>query len=140
MALVTACAATGPTEASEFARAEARWRAEGPPSYRYELRISCFCPPDHNEWHQVRVLDDAIVAVTNVEHQEAIAADRWDEWYTIDQIFARIAQFMASDIHDRVEATYHPTLGFPQEANLVAREEIADAGVLFRIRSFAAID
>lgn len=135
--LVLGCGSTGPTELDQLDLAEARWEDRGPPDYRFELRIACFCPPDYNEWHRVTVEDGAIVALENLVTQEPVPVDRWDEWYTVDQLFDRIRQFIASDIFGRVEAEYHPALGFPETANMVAREGVADAGILFQVREFA---
>lgn len=136
----SACSGTGPRELTELDLAEARWTAERPSNYEFELRISCFCPPDYLDWHRIRVVNDAITAVFNVTDQVAVPADRWHEWYTVDEIFDRIRQFINSEIFGRVEAEYHPALGFPQQANLIAHEGVADAGMLFQIRSFAAIE
>lgn len=138
--LATGCSTTQPRELTELDLAEAQWRAEGPSDYDFELRISCFCPPDYLDWHRIRVVNDAITSVFNVTDQMAVPADRWHEWYTVDQMFDRIRQFIDSEIFGRVEAEYHPALGFPQRANLVAQEGVADAGILFEIRSFAAIE
>lgn len=138
--LVAACSGTGPRGLTELDAAEAQWDAGGPASYDFELRISCFCPPDYLDWHRIRVVNGAITAVFNVTDQVEVPADRWHEWYTVDQIFDRIRQFINSETFGRVEAEYHPALGFPQQANLVAREGVADAGMLFQIRSFAAIE
>lgn len=130
------CASTGPSELDQLDLAEARWERSGPADYRFETRIVCFCPPDYADWHAVTVNDGAIVALVNLTTQVSVPANRWNEWDTVDRMFDRIREFIDSAIFGRVEATYHPVLGFPEEVNMVAREGVADAGLLIEVRAF----
>lgn len=137
LATLGACTATAPRDLTDLDLAVSRWEAAELVDYEFEMRVVCFCPPEYLDWHRVRVGNGAIVAVANAATGQPVPQDRWDEWYTVPEIFDRIRQFIASDIYGRVEASYHPALGFPQDANLIAHQGVADAGMTFQVRAFA---
>jgi hypothetical protein len=130
---------TGATEWTALAAAEARWESERPANYAFELRRSCFCPPEYVQWHRVEVHGEAITGLTNVETGAPVPADRWGEWATVDGLFAQIRGFLTSAVFGRIEGDYHPDLGFPTSIDLIAREGVADAGMTITIRSFGAL-
>lgn len=134
-ALAGCSSPTGVSELGELSIAEARWEAERPHAYVFEVRKSCFCPPEYVEWHRVQVEGTTIIGIVHVESGQPVPTDRWTGWESVDELFEDIRNFIDSDIFGRVEGAYHPTLGYPLEVNLIAREGIADAGLVVTIRS-----
>ena len=51
-----------PWERNEFRLAERKWNAAGIEDYRYEMRTSCFCPPEDHEWAVVEVRNNQVVS------------------------------------------------------------------------------
>ena len=50
-------------EQEAFEAARARWEANGPASYTYEYRLSCFCPPQLLELARVTVTEGTVTDV-----------------------------------------------------------------------------
>lgn len=71
MLLLAGCREDGPfslRERQELRAARTRWLASSVrAAYRFEVRQSCFCPPDVERWHTVTVINDVITDVRNTE-------------------------------------------------------------------------
>ena len=71
MLLLAGCREDGPSslrERQELRAARTRWLANSVRvAYRFEVRQSCFCPPDVERWHTVTVINDVITDVRNTE-------------------------------------------------------------------------
>jgi hypothetical protein len=139
---VLACdvTATSPLTADqrfELSRAERRWRAAGLQNYDFEHRMSCFCPPETATLTRIEVRNGVVsrvVPLTTFVTQEE--ADRYPYWPTIDSLLAMIrgavdADWVA-DVHLRFDARY----GYPIEATLISKPNIADAGLGLHVSGF----
>ena len=108
-----------------LAEARARWRAQGPARYEFEFSRICFCLLGGQPM-TVTVRDGAVVAVVPVEPlPEGYPAPRVQDHYTVEQLFARIADAIERDAH-RLSATYHPSLGYPTSVFIDYEENVAD--------------
>lgn len=103
---------TDPQHAA-LARARARWRSRGLRSYRFRLRVSCFCP-NAGKAHAIRVRDGKPNGATG-------AATLVD---TVPEMFRRIARALDDPKAGDVSATYDPVLGYPRTASI---DEIKNA-------------
>jgi hypothetical protein len=104
----------------------AQWRADGPRSYDYEIRRTCFCVIDVVTPAQVEVRDGHVVGARALNDGRALALDLFDP---IDSLFA-----YAIDVARRggpVEVRYNARFGHPTflEVGTLAN----DAGVRFEV-------
>lgn len=131
----TACGSSTLPHEGELTISQAKWEARAFDGYEMEIRISCFCPPEINEWSRVRVEDGAVVGVMRLSDSTEHASDRWTMWPTVDEIFERLDGVRGSGVYARFTATFDPVLGYPHDATLIERPGVADAGVSHHIRS-----
>ncbi|HET9065408.1 MAG TPA: DUF6174 domain-containing protein [Gemmatimonadales bacterium] len=132
---IASCASPTLPEERELASAEARWDARSFPDYEMELRISCYCPTEVGDWARVRVEGGRVTQVMRLSDRTIYAPHLWTMWHSIDDIFERLRSVPGSDVYARFTATFDPALGFPREANLIERPNIADAGIAWSIRN-----
>lgn len=135
----TACSSSTLPHGRELTIAQARWEARAFQAYEMEIRISCFCPPEINEWSRVRVEDGTVVGVMRLSDSTEYSSDRWTMWPTVDEIFERLEAVRGSDAYARFTATFDPLLGYPHESALIERPGVADAGVSHHIRRLGPI-
>jgi hypothetical protein len=126
LALLVLAACTPLTEAnSDFVEARQRWKRFGPSSYEITIGHGCFCLPDVTRPVIVTVSDGQVVRRRYVDDDTNVDA-RWAEAFpTVDGPFAVIA-----DAFDRnaasVNATYHPSWGYPVSVGIDYEAQMAD--------------
>lgn len=122
--------ASGPE--GDLAAARARWAAAGLARYTMTETRQCECLEETSGPFRVTVRDGA---VADVQFQgRAVAAGRA---LSIDALFDRLAQAYAEGA-PRVDAAYHPTLGYPTHFIIDLDERIADEEVSYSVRDVAA--
>ncbi|MEO8478085.1 MAG: DUF6174 domain-containing protein [Gemmatimonadota bacterium] len=138
---ITIMGCSSPTlpEERDLRAAQARWDARAFPDYEMDIRIGCFCPPDVAEWSRVRIVGGIVTEVMRLSDSTVLAPNLWTMWQSIDQIFERLRGVHGSDVYAHFTATFDPALGFPREANLVERPNVADAGIAWSIRRVAPL-
>jgi hypothetical protein len=109
----------------------ARWRTDGPKSYTYELRRTCFCTLDAVTPARVAVRDGGVVDARAVESGRTLPLELFDP---IDSLFA-----YAIDAAERarpVEVSYDLRLSYPTflEIGTLAN----DAGVRYEVSALVA--
>lgn len=97
---------TDPQHAA-LAQARARWREHALRSYRFRLRVVCFCPA-RGEAHVIRVR-------RGKPHGASGAETLVD---TVPEMFRRIAHALDDPKAGDVSAKYDPVLGYPREVSL----------------------
>jgi hypothetical protein len=130
--LLVAAGCYSPTDRSDTPRGEkellernlALWRSQGHEAYRFEYRHRCFCPPEVTEPVSMVVRGGAIVSVTSMATGEALPPERFEQYLTVDALFALARQ--ALDEAATVTIGYDPTLGYPTRVDVDWRTEIAD--------------
>src|SRR5688500_20269278 len=73
----------GPVELRQLVEAESRWKSRGIPSYTFEMRTSCFGPPEITERAALEVRDGKIVSartltgtpLTEISHESRKTVD-----------------------------------------------------------------
>ena len=129
----------GGAEERALVRAVAQWQSLALTYYTVEERVSCFCPPELQAWHEITVANDSVIAARRVEDLTAgplPAPTARPEWFaTVDDLFRRIAAVQRATDGSRVEATYDPTTGLPTLVNFFAQPGVADGDAAYRLRA-----
>lgn len=119
--------------AQDTPAAQARWEANRPAAYAYDLEISCFCI--HRGQYAVEVRNGEITSVLD-KASGAPAAESRVEWIvTVDRLFEVMR--MASSAGTPVRAEYDARLGYPVEAEVGLLAN--DSGTLYRITNLRAL-
>ena len=141
-AMLTACDSSGIAGPGDFRRlteAKQRWVSRPFADYTYEIRTSCFCPPEVNQWTRVEVRNDVVVDVDPVDPNTNFPITTLSYWQPIDTLFADIERAISetgfSSIYARVDVTYDAQLGFPTSIEYVSKPTIADAGASISVRN-----
>lgn len=124
-------------EVEALASARARWEATGYTDYTYLYRLSCFCPPQLLETARVSVSDGQITAVYLLDSDAPAPPDSYNLYHTIEGLFDRLAQSLASD-PVVFEVTYDGATGYPTSAQIDISEQIADEEYSFTASNLAA--
>ncbi len=112
-------------EMEAFETARTRWEANGPESYTYRYRLSCFCPPQLLETARVTVTEGVVTDVYLLDSDAPAPPDTYDLYLAIEGLFDRLATSLEND-PVMFEATYDAALGYPTSAQVDISEQIAD--------------
>ena len=78
-------------EMEAFETARTRWEANGPESYTYRYRLSCFCPPQLLETARVTVTEGVVTDVYLLDSDAPAPPDTYDLYLAIEGLFDRLA-------------------------------------------------
>lgn len=135
-----ACASPlSPGESRALDAAEARWAARPFPSYSFETRIGCFCPPLLNEWSRVEVVNGSVTRVVLLESGTEVSPEERMYFRTVEQVFDHIRQSSESDWVEDVVVRFDLELGYPTLIRFVPKDGILDAGSEHHLRNAAAL-
>lgn len=134
----------GPRDLAELSRAESRWRARPFADYRYEIRVSCFCPPEINRWTRVTVRDGAVVDAEAVDPDSPFPITTTLYWRPIDSLFAQVRRAMREPVwesaYSEIEVTYDRALGYPTFIAFREKPTVADAAATYELRNVRALE
>lgn len=126
-------------ERRELVSARARWNSSPVrAAYRYELRQSCFCPPEITNWNTITVIDGVVIDVRN-DRGEQVSRDRWTWYATVDQLFARLEVNGAHELLEDITVRFDTQYGYPVEMTFEYGPNIADAGASYSARNLQAV-
>ena len=121
--LTSACeeSAKLPLEANQH-----KWQSAGWNEYSYVVQQQCFCPPEYREMVRVIVKNGEVIGANYVEQENKVVSPQvLASLNTIEDWFAVI--YKASDGKAfRLEAVYHPELGYPEKIDIDMRERMVD--------------
>jgi hypothetical protein len=110
------------------------WKGKGIDDYRFAYSRLCFCLQRGTV--QVTVRDGRVTDVRQVESGQPVPREAWGEFPTVDQLFDGIAAAQARN--DYTAIAFHPTLGYPVEAEIGTLAN--DAGVRHVLSGLVPID
>lgn len=122
-----------------LAEGQAKWAARGYGDYSIEMRRSCFCPPEINEWARVEVVGGAVSRVTLLQNGETITDARRSYWLTVEQLFSDLRETDEEDWLEDIEFTLDPVLGYPTEIRWISPDNVLDAGATQFLRNPAPL-
>lgn len=115
-----------------------RWSSLGLHAYRFTLRTSCFCFPEEDI--VIAVQSGAMVSATYTPSGQAVPASRVATLAatSVDALFTLIDQAAARPVAV-LNATYHPSLGYPQSVYIDAVSNIADDEFSYTVVDFSVL-
>lgn len=122
-----------------LAEGQAKWAARGYGDYSIEMRRSCFCPPEINEWARVEVVGGTVSRVTLLHSGEIITDSRRTHWSTVEQLFSSLRETDETGLFEDIEFTLDPVLGYPTEIRWIAPDNVLDAGAIQFLRNPAPL-
>ena len=129
---------------ARFAEARARWDARPFGDYSYEIRTSCFCPPEINRWTRVSVRSGVVVDADPVEPDPSYPITTLAYWHPIDTLFESLRRAMSeSGSQSYLEAIvvdYDSELGYPTSIEYRAKSNVADGGSSLSLRNVGPLD
>lgn len=129
--VLAACAQTAPTTDGPETLDEARalWAAADLDTYSMTLTRTCFCPEDYRGPFQVTV-EAGEVAEVRFQNRDLPT----ERAVSVDDLFD-LLQTAYDEGAARVNATYHPTLGYPTSLYIDRSEQIADEEVGYTVEN-----
>lgn len=147
LAVAASCNAdsvVGPRDFRRLLRAQAIWNARSFADYRYEIRISCFCPPEMNQWTRVSVQGGAVVAAEAVEPDPLFPIGDIRFWVPIDVLFENLYESMTQPASrsylDEIVVDYDSELGYPTSIEYRARSNVSDGGAVYSLRNVTPLE
>jgi Family of unknown function (DUF6174) len=116
-----------PSEVRALSIARAKWNGSSiRDGYQYQVRQSCFCPPEATEWHTISVRNGVVVGVKKADGT-VVPSDRWSWYRTVDQLFEQLLRTGESELED-ITVQFDAQYGYPVEMNFLYSTRILDAG------------
>lgn len=101
------------------------WRSQNISSYRYTLRVSCFCIPEVTQPVVVEVRNGRVTSITAANTGKPVNPEYFKQYNSVPKLFNLIQNAIAKDAN-RLSVTYHPRLGYPTQINIDYNAQIAD--------------
>ena len=146
-AVLAACDSSGivgPRDFRRLAEAEERWDARPFADYSFEIRTSCFCPPEINQWTRVSVRNGVVVDANAVDPNAHFPITTLAWWQPIDSLFSNLRRTMSNVSFDSpyadIKATYDPELGYPTRIEYIEKPTVADAAATITVRNVRPLD
>lgn len=137
-----ACGSSGSTEASDRSSSleanRKKWEGAGIAHYQFVFNWSCFCITDYVRPVRITVRGGKIEQITYADDGQAVPADRYEDYRTIDQLFDFLDEPRARSAA-RLDAEYNPKYGYPLNAYVDYDERMADEEKGFLITEFDVI-
>ncbi len=128
----------GPYDVRALRDAEALWKRQNIDDYRFEMRTSCFCPPEITEWAIVEVHDDKVVGARSLDGV-ALSGIALTSRKTVNGLFAEVKADRGDWVAD-VELEFHDEWGYPTRILFESDQSVTDAGVIYEARNLIARD
>lgn len=120
--------------AGNLAEQRQRWERQGIDDYRVAFSRECFCVQPGTV--QITVRDGRITDVRQVANGQPVPSETLGEYLTVEALFDAIAAAQAGNEYTSIR--FHPTLGYPVEAELGTLAN--DAGVRYILSGLTPID
>jgi hypothetical protein len=117
-----------------LADARHQWEQRGFANYSFEVRQSCFCDLEVQQWTRIDVVGNQIAAAVLVATGAPVPAERWSLYPTIEELFSQIDQRQPDWIQE-VKVEYDPQLGFPTRVEFAPKPNVVDAGLVYNVRN-----
>lgn len=128
----------GPSDAARIREAESRWERHGFTSYEFEMRTSCFCPPEINEWAVVTVRDGRVTGARTLSGVP-LSGFGLSSRKSVEDLFATLKAERDSWVAE-VEVSFDAQFSYPRLIVLESKSNIADAGVTYETRNLKPIE
>lgn len=123
--LLTACGSGPLGTVDNLERNLERWRDQGIDSYTYDYQLHCFCGGPAVQPVTIEVRDGEVVQVTFRETGEPVDPETVGEFPAVEDLFETIRGALSQEPF-RLDVTYHPALGYPEELFVDFEEHVDD--------------
>ncbi len=113
------------SNASQLQQNRKLWRSQNISSYRYTLRVGCFCIPEVTQPVVVEVRNGRVTSITAANGGKPVNPEYFKQYNSIPKLFNLVQNAIAKKA-ERVSVTYHPSLGYPTQINIDESAQIAD--------------
>jgi hypothetical protein len=117
----------------------ALWDAQAIDHYQYNFSWVCFCIVDFVRTVSITVENGAITNVVDAETGEALAAERFADYTTIDGLFELVVEAV-NDKAQRINIRFDPEHGIPESFFIDFSEFIADEERGGEVSGFAELE
>jgi hypothetical protein len=124
-----------PTEVRSLADAERLWAARGFEDYTFEIRRSCFCPIEFNQWARVDVVGGRVTRVILLDSGAEMPPGHLSWFPTVEQVFESIRTSAAGDWVKDVAAEFDDALGFPSSVTVTSKPNVQDGTHAYYLRN-----
>ncbi len=104
-------------------------------SYEVEQRVSCFCPPPHNEFHTLTVVEDEVVLVDGEAPQDI----HLQMFKTINEL-VELVENTNPDSVAMLRVTYDETYGYPNDIYIDYDVRIADEEIGYTTQNLRLLE
>ncbi|MGA9383004.1 MAG: DUF6174 domain-containing protein [Phormidium sp.] len=122
----------------EFRKNQELWVKQKLKNYRYILRVSCFCPPDMTQPVIIDVRSGKTSSITPETNRNIVNKEFFQKYDSIDKLFEIIRSALAENAY-KVDAKYHPTLGYPTQISIDYNKLISDDEIFLTINKLEAL-
>ena len=135
---VAGCATTsGPHSLRNLLQAESRWKSRNIENYTFEMRTSCFCPPEVTEWAVVEVRNGQVVSARSLTGT-SFTGFALTSRKTVEQLFAAAKPPYEDWVAD-VDFDFDAQLSYPLRVSLTSKPNILDAGAVYEARNLKPV-
>jgi len=128
--LVPGCSRSALTtdQTAALTAAEERWKRSAMRDYSFEIHPFAALSFGQDAG-QIEVRGGVVKTVTRLSYLDPPRA-------TIDELFASIHDASKSGDYAKIEAAYHPTLGYPTQIVFTAQKDVRDGNSIIKITAF----
>ena len=126
----------GPAE-NELAQAAARWSAAGPPSYDFDVQVSCFCAATTFGTVTVSVRNHQVVSVVRADSGTTVDSLDFSTVLTVERMFATERGYLDAKPAS-FRADYDANLGYPTLVSVDPKASVADDEYSFQVLALRA--
>lgn len=131
-----ACGQNG--QRQSLARHQRLWVQQGIESYRYQLKINCFCPPEVTDPVIVEVSDGSVISVSYVATGTPAETRYFEKYDTVDELFLVIDDALERKAAE-ISVTYDETLGLPTRIYIDFEKLALDDEIAYNVTEFQAL-
>ena len=114
------------------------WRNQNISSYRYTLRVSCFCTPEVTQPVVVEVRNNRVTSITAANTGKPVNQEYFRQYNSVPKLF-NIVQNAIANKAASMQITYHRTLGYPTQINIDKDAQMADEEIYLTIENLQVI-
>jgi hypothetical protein len=133
--LAVACTGSGSGLKSEMQKNRETWEEHNISHYSYQMKISCFCPPEVTEPVSIEVNNGETVSRTYVNNGQPATANAILNVDTIEEVFSRVEDAINNKA-DKIDVAWDATYGFPIHIFIDSYEDAVDDEAGFELTQF----
>lgn len=138
LGVCVACSDAPLMPALDLAAAQSRWQAHGPPSYVFDLQLSCFCLQETFGRVSITVVDGRFVGAIRADSGTSVDSLLFENYLTVDRAFETTHRLLEAKPAS-FAASYDPSLGYPTMVSVDPIARAVDDELTFRILALHAV-